>query len=92
MAHLSLNTLIVHIKGKDCQVRRFSVRKCVRSEKRTVNLPIKRRTKRYSFEFYEDQLIQLKKLKYQAEMTGEQITQSDMVREALDLYLKERDK
>ena len=60
----------------------------MRSEKRTVTLPYKRRTKRYSFEFYEDQLIVLKRLKYEAEMTGERVNLSDFAREALDEYLK----
>ncbi len=60
----------------------------MRSENRTVTLPYKRRTKRYSFEFYEDQLIVLKRLKYEAEMTGERVNLSDFAREALDEYLK----
>src|SRR5258708_7025648 len=34
----------------------------VRSEKRSVPLPFKRRTKRYSFEFYEDQVFTVKKM------------------------------
>lgn len=62
-----------------------------RSEERTVfrsDLPTKRRTKRYSFEFYEDQLLKLKQLKYRAEMSGERIFLSDLVRDALDQYLK----
>ena len=69
---------------------RKSERSDFRSEKRTVSLPTKRRTKRYSFEFYEDQLMKLKQLKYQAEMAGESLTLSDIVRSALDLYLQEK--
>lgn len=64
----------------------------IRSEKRTVfPLPIKRRTRRYSFEFYEDQLIKLKQLKYRAEMAGGRLTLSDLAREALDLYLNDKE-
>jgi hypothetical protein len=61
-----------------------------RTEKRTDDLPTKRRTKRYSFEFYDDQLIKLKQLKYQAEQEGKILTLSDIVRQALDFYLKDR--
>ena len=53
------------------------------------DLPLKRRTKRYSFEFYEDQLVKLKQLKIQAEMAGESVSLSEMVRLALDAYLRE---
>jgi hypothetical protein len=61
-----------------------------RTEKRTDDLPAKRRTKRYSFEFYDDQLIKLKHLKYQAEIEGKSISLSEIVRQALDSYLKDR--
>lgn len=61
-----------------------------RSEIRTNTLPIRRRTKRYSFEFYDDQIIQLKRLKRLAEDQGENVTLSDIAREALDLYLKRK--
>lgn len=59
-----------------------------RSEDRSNALPVKRRTKRYSFEFYDDQIIALKKLKRGAEDRGESLTLSDMAREAFDNYLK----
>jgi hypothetical protein len=61
-----------------------------RSEFRTLDLPLKRRTKRYSFEFYDDQIVRLKQLKIQAEMRGESLNLSDMARAALDAYLKDR--
>ena len=61
-----------------------------RTEIRTVELPIKRRTKRYSFEFYEDQIAELKKMKIEAEMEGESLTLSDIARSAFDLYLSKR--
>jgi len=61
-----------------------------RSEKRTADLPVKRKTKRYSFEFYDDQIFKLKQLKREAEDNGENLTLSDMAREALDFYLKSK--
>ena len=76
------------------ETERFSVRKSERSEKRsenrTVDLPIKRQTKRYSFEFYADQIVKLKQLKVKAEMDGESLSLSEMAREALDEYLKDK--
>ena len=61
-----------------------------RSENRSVDLPIKRHTKRYSFEFYADQIVSLKQLKVKAEMDGESLSLSEMAREALDEYLKDK--
>ena len=61
-----------------------------RTEKRTPSLPVKRITKRYSFEFYEDQLTRLKQIKYELEMTGERIAMSVIVRDALDEYLEKQ--
>jgi hypothetical protein len=58
----------------------------VRPEKRT-ELPYKRATKRYSFEFYVDQVQAIRKMKVQAEMEGKSLNQSDIVRQALDEYL-----
>ena len=57
-----------------------------RTETRT-DLPYKRMTKRYSFEFFEDQLQAIRKLKLQAEMNGKSLNQSAIVRQALDEYL-----
>ncbi|MCL4247387.1 MAG: hypothetical protein KJ065_04460 [Anaerolineae bacterium] len=62
-----------------------------RSDQRPSFFPLKRRTTRYSFEFYEDQIYKLKELKHRAEMSGEKVTLSDIAREALDEYLKEKD-
>jgi len=59
----------------------------IRSELRSVKLPIKRRTKRYSFEFYDDQIQQIRLMKIQTEMNGETIAMSEIVRQALDQYL-----
>lgn len=71
---------------------RFSERTEKRTEKRSElpTLPIKRRTKRYSFEFYEDQLTRLKQLKRAAEDRGDSLSLSDMAREAFDLYLQQK--
>jgi hypothetical protein len=59
-----------------------------RPKKRTVHLPIKRLTKRYSFEFYEDQITRIKKTKIEAELSGDRIAMSEIVREALDHYFE----
>ena len=72
------------------QTERTEFRTEKRSENRTVTLPVQRRTKRYSFEFYEDQILAIKKLKYDAEMAGIRVSLSDFAREALDVYLQEK--
>lgn len=61
-----------------------------RSENRTPVMPTKRRTTRYSFEFYEDQIMALKRLKYETELTGAKVNLSDFAREAFDQYLKDK--
>lgn len=58
-----------------------------RSELHSIKLPIKRRTKRYSFEFYDDQIQQIRMIKIRTEMNGESIAMSEIVRQALDKYL-----
>lgn len=60
----------------------------IRSEFRSVRLPIKRRTKRYSFEFYDDQIQQIRMIKIKTEMKGESIAMSEIVRQAIDQYLQ----
>jgi len=62
----------------------------IRSELRTVSLPIKRRTKRYSFEFYDDQIQQIRLIKIQTEINGETIAMSEIVRQAVDQYLNKK--
>lgn len=79
--------------GKSKKTERTENRTEFRTENRSVSqheLPVKRRTKRYSFEFYDDQLMKLKQLKHQAEMRGERVSLSDMAREAMDQYLRDR--
>ena len=61
-----------------------------RSDTRSRNFPVKRITKRYSFEFYEDQISKLKQIKYKVEMEGNRIAMSEIVREALDDYFENR--
>ncbi|MCC6613386.1 MAG: hypothetical protein IT320_07905 [Anaerolineae bacterium] len=70
---------------------RTVIRSEVRTDERTMEmLPVRRRTRRYSFEFYDDQIFALKKLKRAAEDRGEQLTLSDMARAAFDLYLQSK--
>ncbi len=84
--------------NQQSQDQTITERKTERTEFRTENrseyhsafFPLKRRSTRYSFEFYEDQIFKLKELKHRAEMSGEKVTLSDIVREALDLYLKDK--
>jgi len=45
---------------------------------------------RRGFEFYEDQLVTLKKISLQEQLDGKPGNMSQMVREALDEYLKKR--
>lgn len=68
--------------------QRTDFRTKIRTEKRQIELPVRRRTRRYSFEFYDDQIVKLKRLKYEAEMRGERVSLSDFARDALDDYLK----
>jgi hypothetical protein len=69
---------------------RTEKRTVYRAENRSESLPTKRRTKRYSFEFYQDQLDTLKRLKARCAQSGEQITLSEIVRHALDRYLRDQ--
>lgn len=71
----------------DTSTERTDIRTEIRSEERTGLLPLKRLTRRYSFEFYNDQITKLKGIKHDYEMMGENVTMSDIVREALDEYL-----
>jgi hypothetical protein len=75
-------------QSEPVQTERKSVRKSERTEIRTGKLPVKRLSRRYSFEFYDDQITTLKRLKHEAEMEGQRVTLSDMARDAIDEYLK----
>ena len=70
---------------------RTEIRTEERTEMRSLQYPVKRLTRRYSFEFYDDQIIQVKAIKHDLEMTGQRATLSGVVREALDEYLNTRD-
>lgn len=80
----------VNLQNNEHHSERSYLRTQNRSEIRTANLPLKRRTKRYSFEFYADQIVKLKQLKIEAEMLGESLSLSEMVRDALDEYLQDK--
>lgn len=61
-----------------------------RTDKALSSLPVKRSTKRYSFEFYDDQIMRLKQLKRLAEDRGESLSLSSIARDAFDYYLKNK--
>jgi hypothetical protein len=51
---------------------------------------VRRVITRYAFEFYQDQLEDLRRLSLRDKMAGERGSMSEMVREALDQYLSNR--
>lgn len=59
-----------------------------RSNERASDRPNGRLTRRYSFEFYHDQIVQLKQRKHQSEEQGQFVSLSEMVRQAVDDFLK----
>lgn len=88
------------------KTERFSERKSERNSERKSErshtppapapvptaIPERRKTTRYSFEFFEDQIVDIKRLKYQAEMEGRKVSLSDFARQAFDTYLKQQKK
>jgi hypothetical protein len=78
-------------RNSERKIERTEFRTENRSEKTTSLFPRKRRSTRYSFEFYEDQILKLKAMKHEAEMNGEKVTLSDLAREALDQFLDHKD-
>jgi hypothetical protein len=80
------------LPAEERTIERSSVRSENRTEKRTeirtVELPIRRPARRYSFEFYDDQIVEMKRLKHEAEMRGEKVSLSDIARQAIDVYLE----
>lgn len=53
--------------------------------------PLERSTTRQSYEIYEDQLIALRRLRSMLELeTGQKVSMSGLVREAIDAMLQER--
>jgi hypothetical protein len=59
----------------------------VRSYART---PVRRQLTRYAFEFYQDQVEELRHLSLEEKMQGEKGSMSEMVREAIDGYLAKK--
>ena len=59
----------------------------VRSYART---PVRRQLTRYAFEFYQDQVEELRRLSLEEKMQGEKGSMSEMVREAIDAYLTQK--
>ena len=56
----------------------------VRSYART---PVRRQLTRYAFEFYQDQVEELRRLSLEEKMQGQKGSMSEMVRDAIDGYL-----
>jgi hypothetical protein len=78
-------------RNTERKTARTEIRSEERTENRTVDIPIRRRTKRYSFEFYEDQLVRLRQMKIKAQMKGESVFLSEIVRQALDEFFSKHD-
>ena len=64
-------------------------RRGVSKEVRTI-VPSKRKKVRYPFDFYADQIDQLRQLRAEAMMRGENYSMSKLVREALDKELNKQ--
>lgn len=62
----------------------------IRTNERTNAFPPKRTVTRYSFDFYADQILKIKRIKFEAEQAGQKVTLSDIARLALDEYLKNK--
>ncbi len=50
--------------------------------------PGRRKLVRHPFEFYEDQVAQLRRISLEAQLRGEKTSMSEIVRQALDEYLQ----
>jgi len=59
----------------------------VRTHART---PVRRQLTRYAFEFYQDQVEELRRLSLEEKMQGGKGSMSEMVREAIDAYLRQK--
>ncbi len=73
---------------------RTAVRPYERTTDRTHGPPnartaVRRRAKRYAFEFYEDQIERVKRLALEDQLRGGTLNQSEIVRRAIDRYLAE---
>ncbi len=50
--------------------------------------PVRRKLVRHPFEFYEDQVAELRRISLEAQLRGEKTSMSEIVRNALDEYLQ----
>ena len=55
-----------------------------------VRTPVRRQLTRYAFEFYQDQVEELRRLSLEEKMQGGKGSMSEMVREAIDDYLTQK--
>ena len=56
----------------------------------SVRTPVRRTITRYAFEFYQDQIESLRNMSLAEKQRGEKGSMSEMVREALDMYIAKR--
>lgn len=75
-------------EASDSKAERPSVAPPARPDSRT---PVRRRLTRMPFEFYQDQLERLRAISLEEKLKGEKGSMSEMVREAVDHYLADRD-
>ena|SRR5437868_93408 len=57
------------------------------SARTNARTPVRRQLTRYAFEFYQDQVEELRNLSLEEKMQGGKGSMSEMVREAIDAYL-----
>jgi hypothetical protein len=75
------------IKEQQEKIQEASGSPSVRANART---PVRRQLTRYAFEFYQDQVEELRRLSLEEKMQGEKGSMSEMVREAIDKYLTKK--
>ncbi len=69
------------------EVHEKNVSTPVRTNART---PVRRVITRYAFEFYQDQIENLRKMSLEEKQRGEKGSMSEMVRKAVDMYLSKK--
>src|SRR6266566_4617217 len=57
-----------------------------------VRTPVRRQLTRYAFEFYQDQVEELRRISLEEKINGGKVSMSEMVREAIDVYLTRKSK
>lgn len=70
---------------------RLSGHQGARGETRPTARPKKRVTLRYAFEFYRDQIEIFRRLSLQTKLEGDDLSMSEMAREAFDDYITRKD-